>query len=541
VRYSASNPNRFWIGSDGGIWRSDDGGTSFLNMNANINVTQFYDIAVNPTDANIVLGGAQDNSSSGRRTSLVWNLTFASGDGFMNAFDENTPSIVFQTSYPSGSPRLPYIVRSFDSGSPGSYSTMPTAGLVATSAFQFLTPMASAGSLLFVSSDVLYRANTTGNSWTAISGNVGIISVITPQVHGSMTPTYVGTSAGQIHASPDAGIPSPVFNNVSGDYPGGRVSDVAMDPVDAQRVFITRAGFGAARLYRSMTGGNNWSAVGTGLPNVPANAVAIDPLNTNRLFVGTDIGVYESTDGGDNFTAFSAGLPLGIVVSDLEIDDLPHVLTAGTYSRGAWRVVLAGSIGNSPPTADFNVAHAGVDATFSDQSLDIDGTIVGHLWDFGDGSPSSTEVNPVHTYPSPGNYTASLTVTDDGGLTGSYSKILRISAPPVSLVNGVALTNQHAAQGDQLYYTLDVPPGAFDLRFETSGSVAGQDADLTVVLGAQLLCQSAGPTDEEICEIPTPQPGTYTAIVDAYSVLTDFTIVGSYSQLADEIFANGFD
>ena len=39
------------------------------------------------------------------------------------------------------------------------------------------------------------------------------------------------------------------------------------------------------------------------------------------MFVGTDIGVYESTDGGDNFTAFSAGLPLGVVVSDLEIDD----------------------------------------------------------------------------------------------------------------------------------------------------------------------------------------------------------------------------
>lgn len=539
VRYSASNPNRFWVGSDGGIWRSDDGGTSFLNMNANINVTQFYDIAVNPTDANIVLGGAQDNSSSGRRTSLVWDLTYASGDGFMNAFDENTPSIVFQTSYPQGN--LPNIVRSFDGGSPGSYSTMPTSGLVATSAFQFLTPMASAGSLLFVSSNVLYRANTTGNSWTAISGNVGTISVITPQVHGSMTPTYVGTATGQIHASPDAGIPVPVFSNVTGDYPGGRVSDIAMDPVDAQRVFITRAGFGASRLYRSTTGGTNWSAVGAGLPNVPANAVAIDPLNTNRLFVGTDIGVYESTDGGDNFTAFSAGLPLGVVVSDLEIDDLPHVLTAGTYSRGAWRVVLAGSVGNAPPTADFIIDRDGLDASFSDRSIDNDGTVVSRLWDFGDGSPTSVETDPMHTYPGPGNYTAVLTVTDDGGLTGSYSRIVRIAAPPITLVNGVALTNQSAAQGDQVYYTLEVPIGAYDLHFETSSAVPNQDADLTVLRGSQFLCQSAGATSAEACDFPNPQPGTYTAIVDAYTTLSNYTILGSYSLPPDEIFTNGFD
>ncbi|SFN21526.1 PKD domain-containing protein [Dokdonella immobilis] len=539
VRYSSSNPNRFWVGSDGGIWRSDDGGTSFLNMNANINITQFYDIAVNPLDANIVLGGAQDNGSSGRRTSLVWDLTFASGDGFMNAFDENTPSIVFQTSYPQGN--LPNIVRSFDGGSPGSYSTMPTSGLVATSAFQFLTPMASAGSLLFVSSNVLYRANTTGNSWTAVSGNVGTISVITPQVHGSMTPAYIGTANGQIHASPDAGIPSPVFNNVTGDYPGGRVSDIAMDPVDAQRVFITRAGFGQSRLYRSTSGGTNWTAVGTGLPNVPANAVAIDPLNTNRLFVGTDIGVYESTDGGDNFSAYSAGLPLGVVVSDLEIDDLPHVLTAGTYSRGAWRVVLAGSVGNAPPTADFSIERDGLDASFSDQSLDNDGSIVSHLWDFGDGSATSVETDPMHAYPGPGNYTAALTVTDNGGLTGSYSRIVRIAAPPITLVNGIALTNQSAAQGDQVYYTLEVPIGAYDLHFETSGNVPNQDADLTVLRGSQFLCQSAGGTSDEECNFPTPQSGTYTAIVDAYTALTNYTILASYVLPPDEIFANGFD
>ena len=87
--------------------------------------------------------------------------------------------------------------------------------------------------------------------------------------------------------------------------------------------------------------------------------------------------------------------------------------------------------------------------SFADRSIDNDGSIVSHLWDFGDGSPTSVETDPMHTYPGPGSYTASLTVTDDGGLSGSYSRIVRIAAPPIALVNGVELTNQSAAQGDR--------------------------------------------------------------------------------------------
>jgi PKD repeat protein len=56
---------------------------------------------------------------------------------------------------------------------------------------------------------------------------------------------------------------------------------------------------------------------------------------------------------------------------------------------------------------------------FGNGSSDPDGTIVAYNWDFGDGSPSSSGTNPTHTYLAPGNYTATLTVTDNDGLTDS--------------------------------------------------------------------------------------------------------------------------
>jgi PKD repeat protein len=540
VRYSQSNPNRFWVGTDGGLWRTDNGGVSYVNMNANLNITQFYDIAVHPTDVNIVFGGAQDNGSSGRRTSLQWGLTFASGDGFMNAVDPTTPSRVFQTSYPSGN--FPTIVRSNASGSLGSFELVPTTGMTASSTFPWVTPMAIAGNLLFASSNTLYRTTTSGSSWTAVSPNMATAaSVVTPQLIGVLMPTYVGTSGGRIYFSPDASIPTPTFTNVTGDYPGGTVSDVAMDPTNAQRVFITRAGFGASRLYRSTTGGTTWTAAGAGLPNVPANSVVVDPLNTNRLFVATDIGVYESTDSGDNFSAYSAGLPLGVVVSDLEIDDSPHVLTAGTYSRGAWRVVLSTSAVNVPPTVEFTAATSDLTATFTSTSIDFDGTIASYSWNFGDGSPLSNAVSPSHTYASYGAKTVVLTATDDDGASASYSRVVRLFAPPVPLTNGVAISGQSAPQGDELHYSLVVPAGATNLSFVTTGA-GGEDADLTIKLGEEVVCESAGGTANETCTIPNPPvPGTYVAIVLAYSALSNQSITGSYTLPPDAIFEDSFD
>ena len=42
-----------------------------------------------------------------------------------------------------------------------------------------------------------------------------------------------------------------------------------------------------------------------------------------------------------------------------------------------------------------------------------------YKWDFGDGTPASTEANPTHVYQKEGEFTATLSVSDSKGLTGS--------------------------------------------------------------------------------------------------------------------------
>jgi PKD repeat protein len=81
------------------------------------------------------------------------------------------------------------------------------------------------------------------------------------------------------------------------------------------------------------------------------------------------------------------------------------------------------------PTAAFTETCTFLVCDFSDASVDSDGSIVSWLWDFGDGSTSTTR-NPSHTYSSAGNYTVSLTVTDNEGAGGQTSSDVSPTEPP---------------------------------------------------------------------------------------------------------------
>jgi PKD repeat protein len=89
---------------------------------------------------------------------------------------------------------------------------------------------------------------------------------------------------------------------------------------------------------------------------------------------------------------------------------------------------------NTPPTAAVSATpisgYAPLSVSFSSSgSSDSDGTIAAYSWNFGDGGTSNSE-NPWHAYTSAGNFTATLTVTDDRGATGSKSITIAVSNNP---------------------------------------------------------------------------------------------------------------
>jgi len=83
---------------------------------------------------------------------------------------------------------------------------------------------------------------------------------------------------------------------------------------------------------------------------------------------------------------------------------------------------------NQPPVADFFHSTNELAASFTDASYDLDGFVVSWSWSFGDGATSG-ERNPTHTYPTPGTYEVTLTVTDNAGAADSESKNVTVSIP----------------------------------------------------------------------------------------------------------------
>jgi len=76
--------------------------------------------------------------------------------------------------------------------------------------------------------------------------------------------------------------------------------------------------------------------------------------------------------------------------------------------------------------ADIPLVNSGEIIQFTSSSYDSDNNIVEYRWNFGDGSSTSFEENPTHSYESPGDYTVTLTVVDEDGLDHTVPMTINI-------------------------------------------------------------------------------------------------------------------
>lgn len=334
------SPGLFFIGNDGGLYRTTDGGVTFQSLNSTLSLTQFVSLARHPLNLSMTYGGTQDNGTQRRIGPSAWE-DVSSGDGGNLVINPENPSIFFVT-YVHGT-----VWRFSDDGASGPFtvatdSKFQTAGGT-NERTAFYSPLTGNGttSQIYFGAQRVWTTTDLGATWSAMGntdltrGGADVLSAI-GVARSNTNVIYTGSEMGRAMVTADGGQN---WLEVTNGLPNRFITSIKVDYANPAVAYLTVSGFGSGHVFKTTNTGGSWTDISGiigqgGLPNIPVNTLLIDINNPNLLYVGTDVGIFRSTTGGSTWTTFNDGMP-PVIVTALTANAAGE-LQAGTYGRGAY-------------------------------------------------------------------------------------------------------------------------------------------------------------------------------------------------------------
>ncbi|MFL5740525.1 MAG: VPS10 domain-containing protein [Flavisolibacter sp.] len=362
IQFDPTNSNIVYVCCDGGIYKSTNASAatpSFSAINNGLGAVQFYaSLGVSRTNPSLFVGGLQDNGQIYYNGS-GWNTVGGvGGDGTACAIDPSNDNNMVVSRDARG------IYLSTNKGVSASANIASYWGKTNDSRTAFAAPVAYAPSnpsIIYAGSDNLHKSVSQG-TFSFNAGGASATNYIDAKNKTAIALAVSPVNANKIYASTSnfaqydsdvdniyvTGTPNVLrsltggtpFTSIKGTgsnvLPNRFVMDFAISKTDDDSVFVAVGGFGTFHIYVTGDGGANWTPAGLGLPDVPFNAVLIDPVDPRVIYAGGDLGVYASPDRGQHWYDFNTGFWDAIQIMDLQAT-ADNQLVAASHGKGAFK------------------------------------------------------------------------------------------------------------------------------------------------------------------------------------------------------------
>jgi PKD repeat protein len=411
----ATNPvnNRVYLGNDGGIYYSQNNGTTWVEITAGLVISQAYKLGQSATVDDLVVNGYQDNGTS-LMEGDVWK-SIGGGDGMECAIDPTAPSYRYTTVYYGAINRVI------------GYNAKQIAGNGVngiTEEGAWVTPFIISENdpnTMFIGYKNIWRSrniknpSSSGVTWSKIStintGNLDVLeqSAVNPEI-------LYASSGGSLYICTNALQVNPTWINITSQLlSGSAISDIETSPFEENTVYIIQD----KKIYKSLNKGSTWTDISGNLPAIHFSSIVYYKNSIEGLYVGSDAGVYYKDNSMTDWMLFSNGLPVAIKVSELEIFYSPaspaeDKIKASTFGRGLWKSDMY----QTTPTVDFiadkTIVPTGCPVNFTDLSYGVPSQ---WNWSFPGATPATSNVkNPTGiSYDTPGKYNVQLTASNVAG------------------------------------------------------------------------------------------------------------------------------
>jgi len=368
------DPEHLMIGGDGGVGISWDKGLKWMWL-PHLPVGQFYHVGYDMQSPYNVCGGLQDNNTwcgpsqvrsidgSANDNWFVVN----GGDGFVGKIDPTDSRIIYAESQDGRVNRIDRVTNERKSIRP------EAAAGEAPLRWNWDTPFILSPhdpNTIYLGANKLFRSTDRGHSWTAVSGDLTLamnrdtvdlmgvkgkdiklakndgVSVYGTLFTVAESPLkrgllYTGSDDGQLQVSRDGGA---TWTNATAKVPGAPrlayVSKVEPSRFAEGTVYVTydghRTGDYGTYVYQSTDYGASFKSIAGNLPaGQVARTITEDLKNPDVLYLGTETGLFVTTDRGRSWVRVKANLPT-VPIYEITLHPRDNDMILATHGRALW-------------------------------------------------------------------------------------------------------------------------------------------------------------------------------------------------------------